>query len=160
MSKIIFNNSFLLGLSEDSKLEAYNNILNVNDRYQKIRHKRYNMYESIYNKFDNLYNFKLILYLNDNQQKIFNLSGNNNYTVLINNYQKIKYIDIKKFKLIINTNNNYYEIGDDFNHRYSSYAEQNNNFFIEFSQDYLGYVNCICYYLEQNINNICISPPN
>ena len=53
-----------------------------------------------------------------------------------------------------------YELNDIINPSSSSYVNQSNNIFVEFTEDYLGYANCICFYLDNDINNFCVSPPN
>lgn len=138
----------------------YNNLnLYINERYQKLRHNKYDKYLNSYDKLDNLFFFKLIIYL-DGKEKEFSYYGNKKYVNLIETFQKIKYNKIKGYKIIVNSNLFSYELNDIINPSSSSYVNQSNNIFVEFTEDYLGYANCICFYLDNDINNFCVSPPN
>lgn len=108
--------------------------------------------------FDNLFNFKLQLNIDDDQI-IFNTSENKKYTNIITSYHKIKYEQINYFKIYVNSFDYNFELDGNITHNTSSYVAQANNIFIEFTQDSLGYVNCICYFMDTDLNKLCISPP-
>jgi hypothetical protein len=109
--------------------------------------------------FDKTYYFKLKLKLN-NKETFFYSSENKNYSNIITSVNKIKYDDINYYKITVNSLNSTFELDGNINNQSSSYVNQANNLFIEFSQDYFGYVNCTCYYINNDLNNLCISPPN
>lgn len=109
--------------------------------------------------FDKLYYFKLKLKIN-NKESNFYSSENKNYSNIITSLNKIKYDDINYYKITVNSLNTTFELDGNINNQSTSYVNQANNLFIEFSQDYLGYVNCTCYYVNKDLNNLCISPPN
>lgn len=108
--------------------------------------------------FDKTYYFKLKLKLND-KDLYFYSSENKNYSNIISSSNKIKYDEIKYYKIIVNSLNTTFEMDGNINNQSTSYVNQANNLFIEFSQDYLGYVNCTCYYINNDLTNLCISPP-
>ena len=110
-------------------------------------------------KFDNIYNFKLITKIN-NENIIFTSLENKKYSNLIKYSNKIKYEDINDFEIEIDLLDNKFSLIDNINHHSSCYSTQNNNIYIEFSQDTHGYVNCICYFIDKDFNILCISPPN
>lgn len=109
--------------------------------------------------FDKVYYFNLKLKLN-NKDLYFYSSENKNYSNILTSSNKIKYDDINYYKITVNSLNTTFQMDGDINNQSTSYVNQANNLFIEFSQDYLGYVNCTCYYVNNDLTNLCISPPN
>jgi len=109
------------------------------------------------NNFDNKYFFKLNI---NNNQTLFSNVENNKYSKLINSQHKIKYEDIKTFEIEVVLTDSLFKLKGTIDHNSTSYVENSNNLYIEFSQDYLGYVNCICYFHTSDLNLISISPPN
>jgi hypothetical protein len=108
--------------------------------------------------FDNLFNFKLEININNNKM-LFNTTENKKYTNIITSYHKIRYEDISYFKVYVNSFDYCFELDGNINNYTTSYVTQANNIFIEFTQDSLGFVNCICYFIDSDLNKLCISPP-
>ena len=46
------------------------------------------------------------------------------------------------------------------NHDNTSYIQKDDNLFIEFSQNSLGFTVCNCSFIGMDFNKICVSPPN
>ena len=142
---LIPQNNYLYNINEDNNI--YNSIPN------------FYMYSLSKNNFDKLYFFKLKIKINNTYKLFFN-HENKKYSELIHNLHKIKYNQIDNFEIQIQLFKNVYKFKGNINNKYSCYVEKKNNIFIEFSQDYLGYANCICYFMENDLDIISISPPN
>jgi hypothetical protein len=109
--------------------------------------------------FDTLFYFKLILKIN-NKETVFINSGKKNFSNIIKYSKQIKYDQINNFEIQINYFGNTYFLNDIITNQSSSFVKQENNIFIEFSQDSNGFTNCICYFIEDDLSTLCISPPN
>jgi len=109
--------------------------------------------------FDTLFYFKLILKIN-NKDTIFINSGKKKFSNIIKYSNQIKYNQINNFEIQINYFGNTYFFNDIINNQSSSFVKQENNIYIEFSQDTNGFTNCICYFIEDDLSTLCISPPN
>ena len=109
--------------------------------------------------FDSLFYFKLILKIN-NKETVFINSGKKKFSNIIKYSNQIKYDQINNFEIQINYFGNTYFLNDIINNQSSSFVKQENNIFIEFSQDSNGFTNCICYFIEDDLSTLCISPPN
>ena len=109
--------------------------------------------------FDNIYYFKLIVNINGKDQIFYN-NENKKYSNLIKYFHKIKFDELNYFKIIVNSLEYTFELDGKIDHSNSYYVNKSDNLFIEFSQDFNGYVNCTCYFINLDLNNLCISPPN
>ena len=109
--------------------------------------------------FDTLFYFKLILKIN-NKDTIFINSGKKKFSNIIKYSNQIKYDQINNFEIQINYFGNTYFFNDIINNQSSSFVKQENNIFIEFSKDTNVFTNCICYFIEDDLSTLCISPPN
>lgn len=110
--------------------------------------------------FDNLYFFKLQIICNDNDSSYFYYSDTKKHANLIKSFNKIKYDDIVSYEISIDCFDNNYYLSDEIEHNSSYYVGKNENLFIEFSQDDLGYAICNCYFINKDLDNMCISLPN
>lgn len=110
--------------------------------------------------FDNLYFFKLQIICNDNDSSYFYYSDTKKHANLIKSLNKIKYDDIVSYEISIDCFDNNYYLSDNIEHNSSYYVGKNENLFIEFSQDDLGYAICNCYFINKDLDNMCISLPN
>jgi len=110
--------------------------------------------------------FMYSLTINENLPKhqIFTKVEKHKHCILIDEFDKINYNDIKTFHLHISTfpiNFNYiYELSGIINHEQSSYNQQENGVYIEFSQNSSGNIFCRSSFIDVDFNKICISPPN
>ena len=109
--------------------------------------------------FDNMYYFKLIINVNG-IDRIFSNNEFKKYSNLIKNSHKIKFEEINNYKIVVNSSENIFELDGKINHLNTYYVNNNNNLFIEFTQDSNGYVICNCYFINSDLNQLCISPPN
>lgn len=140
-----------------SKILSFQNYINTSQPIM-IKSNSHSLTHSLSNNnFDNKYFFKLNI---NNNQTLFSNVENNKYSKLIMSQHKIKYDDIKTFEIEVALSDNIFKLNGVIDHNASSYVENSNNLYIEFSQDYLGYVNCICYFHTIDLNLISISPPN
>ncbi len=110
--------------------------------------------------FDNMYFFKLQIICNDNESSYFYYSDNKKHANLIKSLNKIKYDDIVSYEISIDCFDSNYYLSDTIEHNSSYYVGKNDNLFIEFSQDDLGYAICNCYFINKDLDNMCISLPN
>jgi len=110
--------------------------------------------------FDNLYCFNLKIITNTNIEQVFTISNNKEFANLIKNHQQVNYDNLKEYRISIFHKEKYFILEGKINNELSSFVDKNDNIFIEFSQDSYGNTNCICYFLNKNINNLCVSPPN
>lgn len=117
------------------------------------------LYSLSNNNFDSQYYFKLVIKIN-NKYNIFMNSGNKKYSNLINYSDQIKYDQINNFEIQIKFFDNTFFLNGNIDNELSSFAKQENNIFIEFSQDTNGFTNCICYFIEDDLTILSISPPN
>lgn len=108
--------------------------------------------------FDNIYLYKLKLKIN-NIVTFFEKPEIKTYSTLIDNKNKIKYEDIQDYEINIEFFDNVYELKNTISHPSSCHTNQDSNIYIEFSQDTFGFVNCICYIINKDLNSLCISPP-
>ena len=125
-----------------------------------ISTKKENLYYSLSNdNFDSLFYFKLAIKIN-NKDTVFINSGKQKFSNLIKFSNQIKYDQINNFEIEIKFFNNTYFLNDNISNQSSFFSKQENNIFIEFSQDTNGFANCICYFIEDDLSMLCISPPN
>ena len=108
--------------------------------------------------FDNAYYFKLILNINE-KEHLFTTSENKEYSNIIKNSYQLKYDELNYFKIEVNSMESTYKLEGNICHLNSYYVNRSDNLFIEFSQDCNGYVNCTCYFIKSDLDNLCISPP-
>jgi hypothetical protein len=109
--------------------------------------------------FDNIYFFKLKITING-KDMFFHTSESKKYSNIIKSSHQIKYEDVNYYQIIVNSLESTFQLDGNINHHLSCFTGQTNKLFIEFSQDNLGYLNCTCYFLESDMNTLCISPPN
>ena len=117
-------------------------------------------YNLLKDTFDNLYCFNLKIITNTNIEQVFLISNNKEYANLIKNYHQIDFNNLKEYRISIFHKERYFILEGKINNELSSFVDKNDHIFIEFSQDSYCNTNCICYFLNKNINNLCISPPN
>ena len=81
--------------------------------------------------------------------------------ILLEN-NSINYSDIEYFELkVIDFNNDtQYCLVDNFNDNFNSFSKNDNNLYIEFSHNYMGFARATCYIMGIDINSFIISPPN
>lgn len=140
-----------------SKMSLYYNETNISKSPKSLTEAiEYNLSHNLYG---NLYLFNLKIITTDGE-KIFKYNETTQHSNLIKSSDKILYSDLKKYEVTINYNDNLYHLTDSIYQNSSFYTGQNNNMFIDFSQDDLGYTICTCYYITKDINTLCISPPN
>ena len=108
--------------------------------------------------FNNIYFYKLILKIN-NIDTLFEKSESKSYSILIDNKNKIKYEDIQSYEIYIEFIDNKFKLKNIIDHPSSCHVNQDNNIYIEFSEDTFGFVNCICYFINKDLTTLCISPP-
>lgn len=147
MSKILFNqtNYYSMPLAISNKKS--------NDNFNSLHYSLSN------DNFDSLFYFKLIIKVN-NIDTIFINSGKEKFSNLIRFSNQIKYDQINSFEIQIKFFDNTYLLNDNISNQSSCFSKQENNIFIEFSQDTNGFTNCICYFIEDDLTTLCISPPN
>jgi hypothetical protein len=117
----------------------------------------YNLYNDT---FDNYYRFNLkIITTNDNEQ-MFSSYNNKEYANLIKTYHNIEFNNLKQYELNILHKEQFFILKGEINKDLSTFVDKNENIFIEFSQDCSGNTDCTCYFLNKNIDSLCISPPN
>jgi hypothetical protein len=109
--------------------------------------------------FDNIYYFKLKINING-KDMFFHTSESKRYSNIIKSSHQIKYEDVNYFQITVNSLESSFQLDGNINHHSSFFTGQANSLFIEFSQDDLGYINCTCYFVESDMNTLCISPPN
>lgn len=119
---------------------------------------------SLNNDFDNTYVFILNLKLKNNKiDKIIRYEiskvSNSIASILLTNKNKILFNDILSYNITININETSYTLEGNINEDSTYSINNSGNVFIEFSQDDIGYVNCICYLINKDINLLCITPP-
>jgi hypothetical protein len=73
------------------------------------------------------------------------------------NYSDIEYFELKAIDL---NNNNQYILVDNFNNKSNSFSKNDNNLYIEFSHNSMGFAIATCYIMGIDINSFIISPPN
>lgn len=110
------------------------------------------------------YLFELIIFMTNNEKKIFRNLESNKHSSLISIRNQIKFSDINTFKVCVSKlPDDYsfnYELEGIINHENSSYSQQDSNIYIEFSQNSNGFTLCNCSFIGIDFNKICISPPN
>jgi hypothetical protein len=126
-------------------LKSCHSVSNPNDKFQK-------------------YFFDLTINPNSNNKKIFIKLENGKHTELIEVNDRIKYSDIKDFKLLVtkfpyDTTFNY-ELKGTINQEQSSYIQRENEIYIEFSQNSAGLTFCRSSFIGFDFSKMCISPPN
>ena len=108
--------------------------------------------------------FELIIVLKSDEKKIFRNLENTKHSNLIFLKHKIDFSNIKEFKVCVSKvpymDMNTYEMEGNLNHNNTSYMQKDNNLFIEFSQNSMGFTVCNCSFLGMDLNKICVSPPN
>lgn len=163
MSKIISNDNlnYLNNLNKNiPKTYKNTNYELLYDKYLQINnelaHFQYNLSN---NHFDNVYLYDLTI-TTKNGQKRFSYSESKKQVNLIQLNDKLYYNDLEEYELIVKYKDDYYTLCGTFNNNLSYNTNNNNNLFIEFSHDNSGYTVCICYFLNKDINILCISPPN
>lgn len=166
MSKIISNDNlnYLNYLNNLNKnIPEPNKPINYEllyDKYLKIKNDitqyQYNLSN---NQFDNIYLYDLKI-ITKNGEKRFSYTESKKYVNLIQLNDKLYYNDLEEYELIVNYKDTYYSLFGKINNNLSYNTNNNNNLFIEFSHDNSGYTICTCYFLNKDINILCISPPN
>jgi len=158
----ILDKSKSLNLDANFRLNYNDLIVNSNYKTQPIpipKSPSTVCYSLSNSNFDNIYYFKLIVNINGREQ-IFSNNENKKYSNLIKNNHKIKFDELNYFKIIVNSLESTFELDGTISHKNSYYVNRSDNLFIEFSQDSNGYVNCTCYFINLDLDNLCISPPN
>lgn len=110
----------------------------------------------------NKYIFELIINCK-NQKKYFRNFEEIKYSHLITLNHKIKFTDIISYKVSVSLfnydYNDIFELEGSINTDFSSSTNSNNNIYIEFTQNDMGYVLCSCFYTGYDNNKIFVSPP-
>jgi hypothetical protein len=117
----------------------------------------YNLYNDT---FDNYYRFNLKIITNNNNEQIFSSYNNKEYANLIKTYYHVEFNNLKKYELNIFHKEKFFILKGEINNDLSTFVDKNENIFIEFSQDCSGNTDCTCYFLNKNMDSLCISPPN
>lgn len=107
------------------------------------------------------YEFILKIELKDGKEKLFKKIQSNAYAKLILFDDLLNFKDIEGYKLSLKIKSNIeeeFELIDKLE-EVSFYSNNNNNLFIEFSQNNLGYVLCNCHYIT-NFGDKILSVPN
>lgn len=130
----------------------------------KIKYsKSWNSFSDPYNQIQN-YLFELNIIMNNDEKKKFIKLETNKHCNLIFIKDQIKYNNIKKFKIYVKKiPDDYslnYEMKGNINQDMSFYTQQNENLFIEFSQNSNGFAICNCTFIGLDFTKICVSPPN
>lgn len=110
--------------------------------------------------FDKLYCFDLKIITKNNKCEEFTCYNTKEYANLIKTSHKIEFDSLDKYEINVIYGDISFKLKGVINCDMSSYVDNNDNLFIEFSQDAIGHTNCMCYFLKKNIDKLCISPPN
>ena len=110
------------------------------------------------------YLFELEITMNSDERKIFKNLESDKHSNLIITKDKIKLSEIKSFKIIVsklpyNYSFNYHLEGL-INHDNTSYTQQDENLFIEFSKNSNGFTLCNASFIGVDFEKLCITPPN
>jgi hypothetical protein len=109
----------------------------------------------------NRYEFHLSIIDFENNIKSIKKIESKPHSKLIKFNDKIKFTDIKQFKIMIShemdSSSLDYSLEGTLDNNKTTYIQQNNNIFIEFTNNTNGYSLCSC---SLTINNIFVSPPN
>jgi len=126
-------------------------------KYSKSWHSFSNPNNQIQN-----YLFELIIDLNNKNKKIFIGLETNKHCKLINTKDQIIFDEIKTFRINVKKNPEEinYQMEGKIIQDQSFYIQQNENLFIEFSQNSNGYTICNCSFVRFDSSKICSSPPN
>ena len=119
--------------------------------------QNYNLYNDT---FDNFYRFNLKIVTNNNNEQIFSSYNNKEYANLIKTSYHIEFNNLKQYEINIFHKDQFFILKGKVNNDLSTFVDKNENIFIEFSQDCSGNTDCTCFFLNKNIDNLCISPPN
>ena len=110
------------------------------------------------------YHFELIINGQDIGKKYFRNLEENKYSHIIRLTHKIKLCDIKSYKASISIHPSdsplIYELEGQINQFESNSTQRNNNIYIEFTKNDMGYTMCSCFYTGLDQNKIFASPPN
>jgi len=108
------------------------------------------------------YLFELIIDLNNKDKKIFIGLESDKHCKLINTKDQIKFDEIKTFRIIVKRipEEMNYQMEGKITSDQSFYTQNNENLFIEFSQNSSGYTICNCSFVGYDFFKICASPPN
>jgi hypothetical protein len=114
-----------------------------------------------YSQPTNKYIFYLYIYDSKKNEKCIKKIELKPYSKLIKFNDRIKFADINSFKVIISQEieNNIldYNLEGNINTTQTTYIQQNENIFIEFTNNTNGFSLCSC---SLTTNNIFVSPPN
>lgn len=119
--------------------------------------QNYNLYN---NTFDDYYHFNLKIINNNNNEQIFSSCNNKEYANLIKPSYNIEFNNLKQYEINVFHQEQFFILKGEINNDLSTFVDKNENIFIEFSQDCFGNTECTCYFLNKNIDILCISPPN
>ena len=108
--------------------------------------------------------YELEILFENNKKKMFRKILDKKYADLIELHDKIKYSDLKSFKIEItkipNRDNRSYIMKDKINKNLNHFSKKNDDIYIEFSKNNIGYTMCTCYYAGIDFTETFISPPN
>ena len=111
-----------------------------------------------------LYLFELTINGENIGRKYFKNLEEMKYSHLIKLDHKIILENIEKYKLLVSVYQSdidyVYELEGKINKYYSSSIARNNDLYIEFTKNSLGYALCSCFYTGLDQNKIFASPPN
>jgi len=130
----------------------------------KIKYsKSWHSFSDPYNQIQN-YLFELNIIMNDDDKKTFIKLESTKHSNIIFIKDQIKYNNIKSFKLYVkkipDECSMNYEMQGNIDQNQSFHTQQDENLFIEFSQNSNGFVICNCTFIGIDFSKICISPPN
>jgi hypothetical protein len=110
------------------------------------------------------YYFELELILNNSEKKMFRKIENRKYCHIIELDDKIFYNDIKNFKITIlkipQRDNAMSIMKDNIKNNESNYSKKENDIYIEFTKNSVGFAICTCYFVGVDFTDTFISPPN
>ena len=142
----------------ESIVSLNNNIYLIPKKYKN------NIYG--FSDFNNLSQYIFSLSINGNKIKNINFKNieDTKYSHLIKIDDQIKLDDIESYKvsvkILANNITSYYELEGNIIHNQSSSTQNNNNLYIEFTQNENGYAICSCFYTGLDYNKLFVSPPN
>jgi hypothetical protein len=110
------------------------------------------------------YYFELELDLNNSKKKMFRKIVDRKYCHLVELDDKIDYNNIKKFKITIlkipQRDSGISIMQDTIKDSESNYSKKENDIYIEFTKNNVGFTVCTCYFVGVDFTNTFISPPN
>ena len=108
--------------------------------------------------------YELEIEFENKEKKMFRKILDKKYADLIKLEDKIKYSDLTNFKVEItkipNRENRSYVMSDKIDKKLNHFSKKNDDIYIEFSKNNIGYTMCSVYYAGVDFTETFISPPN